>query len=134
MQVRRDFLGVNLPHDCRRLLEFVEDAEQMHSPLGFADADDFIKRGLELDPVAWALNWLRFKKLDEPVPFPHAIERGRELVGWGGDRKSEKARNQDRDEPTLIGRGREYDMARLKRDRIDLYTKVASGRCRPMRQ
>ena len=29
MQVRRDFLDVHLVHDCRRLLEFVEDADRL---------------------------------------------------------------------------------------------------------
>ena len=44
----------------------------------------------------------------------------------GGDRKNEKAKNQDRN-PTLIGRGRDYDIARLERDRPDLAARVRAN-------
>ena len=44
----------------------------------------------------------------------------------GGDRKSEKAKDQDRN-PTLIGRGRDYDIARLERDRPDLAARVRAN-------
>jgi hypothetical protein len=46
----------------------------------------------------------------------------------GGDRRSEKAKaDQGSDKktvPTLIGRGRNYDLARLDRDRPDLAARV----------
>jgi hypothetical protein len=42
-------------------LRFVEEAAPMLTPLGYADLEDFITRGLELDPalVHWTLQGLK---------------------------------------------------------------------------
>ena len=112
MQVRRDFLGIHLPYDCRRLLEFVEDAEQMFEPLGFASVEDFIKRGLQLDAqqVAWAVAGLRQMRPDEPIPYAKAVALGQH----GGARA--KGQASDRSLRVKAGENRDYILARLERD------------------
>ena len=116
MQARRDFLGIHLVYDCRRLLEFVEDADNMYEALGFNSPKDFIARGLELDPqdVAWAVDGLRRLKPDEPIPFQKAIALGKH----GGDRRSEKVKDQVGNTKLISDGGTTaaYIAARLERD------------------
>jgi hypothetical protein len=112
MQERRMYLGINLPSDCRRLLEFVEDAEQMYRPLGFNSPEDFIERGLELNPqdVAWAVDGLRRMKPDEAIPF----EKAKALGKHGANQHTVGGSN-----TTSLGRGVDYTLARLDRDGHD---------------
>jgi len=82
LRARRRFVQVHIPHDCRKLLEFVADAERMHGPLGFADIEDFIRRGLEIDPTLadWAVRGLRSLDPGEAIPLDEAVKRGRALA------------------------------------------------------
>jgi hypothetical protein len=61
------------------------------------------------------------------TPMANVLDQPR-LGRHGGDRRSEKARadqgSDKSDVPTLIGRGRDYDLARLDRDRPDLAARV----------
>jgi hypothetical protein len=123
MQVRRDFLGVRLPYDCRSLLEFVEDGEQMYGPLGFGSVEDFIERGLQLNPqdVAWAIDGLRRMKPHEAIPYKRAILRGkagRPKKGEGnvGDANISKG-----------GTTAPYIVARLERDAPEIAKQLARG-------
>jgi hypothetical protein len=112
MQARRGFLRINLPYDCRQLLGFVEDAEKMYSLLGFTSANDFIKKGLELDPkqVSWAIEGLRRMQPNKPIPFKRAIELGKRGRPKKGEEKGAGG---------TLKRGtnsRSYILARLARD------------------
>jgi hypothetical protein len=129
VQERRTFLTIHLPYDCRCLLQFVEEAADMLGPLGYADTTDFLRRGLALDPamVEWALQGLKRLKPDEAIPFQRAIELGKH----GGDRKSEKARNQGSNVTLMRGNGAAYLLAKLDRDRPDLAARVRAGDLKP---
>jgi hypothetical protein len=61
MQIRRDFLHVRLSYDCRRLVEFTDDAKLMYSALGFGSVEAMIREGYCLKPeeIAIAVEWLR---------------------------------------------------------------------------
>jgi hypothetical protein len=115
MLARRQFMEIHLPRDCRRLLEFVEDAEQMCSVCGFASVEQYIRDGLGLDPeqVNWAVDGLRRMEPDEPIPFQHAVEIGK--LGKRGRPKKIEEKGVNR---TLIrGSGnRAYILLRLDRD------------------
>jgi hypothetical protein len=54
-----------------------------------------------------------------------AISRSAGPAQWG-NRKSEKAKDEDRN-PTLIGRGSDYDIVRLERDCPDLAARVRAN-------
>jgi hypothetical protein len=43
--IMRSFLHTRLPYDCRELLRFIDEAEQMFGPLGFASVEDLVRRG-----------------------------------------------------------------------------------------
>jgi hypothetical protein len=68
---REMFVKAHLPEDCRRLIQFVEDAERMFAPLGFKDANDFIERGLKLVPeeIRIAVDWLKINRPEQAVAF-----------------------------------------------------------------
>jgi hypothetical protein len=137
MQVRASFLAVHLPYDCRQLLEFVEDAEVMADPLGFVGAEDFIRRGLELDPeqVQWAIEGLRRLKPDEPVTFERAQRYGKldaktpDLLEahrpkkLGNEKTVTKVIAAERNDASAL--------ARLRRDRPDIHARVLAGELSP---
>jgi hypothetical protein len=136
MQVRRDFLGVNLPYDCRLLLRFVEDAHEMHGHLGFASVEDFIQRGLDLDPdqVGWALEGLKRMQPNEPVPYKRAIELGKREIGVeGGKAGPGRGYKTGSDATRFTGRGAAYLVARLKRDHPGIAAQLAKGEFRSAR-
>ena len=125
---RKHFLRVNLPYDCRELLRFVEEAEDMYAELGHESVEDFVRNGLGLDPkmVGWAINGIRSIRPEEPISFKRAIALGQH----GGDRRSERAEDQGYNvtlNPGERGHARDYTLARLHRDRPDLAEKVETG-------
>ena len=127
MLVRRYFLKVHLSYDCRCLVEFVNDAKAMFEELGFASVEHMICEGygLEPDEIAIAVRWLELNPPKEPVALEQAITLGRH----GGDRKSEKVKDQG-GESTLkyIKNTKAHWLARLDRDGLtELAGKVRAG-------
>ena len=80
MLEKRSYLAVHIPHDCRCLLEFTQQAEEMWKELGFKSADDMIRNGFELEPndARNAVKWLKRWKPDEAVSYKTAVERARD--------------------------------------------------------
>src|SRR5215831_11067107 len=123
VDARCAFAKVRLPYDCRELLRFIEEMRtfDMVATLGYADENDFIRRGLELDPetVREALLMLERMKPEWAVPFQAAADIGRTLYTKGGDRKSGAFKDQRSNTPLKsLGslKNAEYIRARLKRD------------------
>lgn len=75
MLARRQFMEIRLAHDCRCLVEFVNDAQVMHATLGFASAEAMIHEGYGLEPaeIATAVQWLKLREPDAPVSLNQAI-------------------------------------------------------------
>jgi hypothetical protein len=120
---RRGYLAVHLPNDCRMLLEFVEDAEQIYRECGYGSIEDYIRSGLELDPeqVGWAIDGLRRMKPDEPIPYQHAVELGKRGRPKKGEEKGCNA--------TLKRGTAAHWLARLDRDgHTELAAKVRAGK------
>lgn len=113
MVLRRDFMHINLSHDCRCLIRFIEDAKQMFPVLGFASTEDMIRRGLDLEPaeIDIAVEWLKINPPNEPIPLAHAVKLGKH----GGDRRSEKAKDQACNTSLKPGT-RDHWLERLRRD------------------
>lgn len=85
---RKDYLAVQISYDCRCLVQFIKDAEEMWEPLGYASADDLIVRGYELEPeeIRLAVRWLELNEPEaavglEEVKALTARERSREAAG-----------------------------------------------------
>ena len=98
LQRRKYFLQVNIPHDCRLLFDFIEDArecrmwesvemaDQNHVYRSFADLDDLVRNGLGIDPqiAEWAIagiKKLRPEDAEKAISLAKAVYSGaRELA------------------------------------------------------
>ncbi len=107
LQRRKYFLQVNIPHDCRLLFDFIEDArecrmwesvemaDQNHVYRSFADLDDLVRNGLGIDPqiAEWAIagiKKLRPEDAEKAISLAKAVYSGaRELAA---DRRAAIAR------------------------------------------
>jgi hypothetical protein len=123
---RRSFLKLNLNHDCRCLVRFVQDGERMAPALGYASVDDLITKGLELAPeeIRIAVAWLKLNEPEVPVAFEAVLAK------HGGDRRSEIVKDQGGD-ATLKPEEKntvKHILARLDRDgHHELAARVRSG-------
>jgi hypothetical protein len=124
MLARRRFCEVALSYDCRCLVQFIADAEQMYCALGFASAEDMVRRGYALEPeeINIALEWLKHNPPDEPLPLDQAVKLGRRgtnqhTVGVGNTKSISRG-----------GTTAAYILARLDRDGFtELAAKVRAG-------
>ena len=135
---KRTFLKFNIQHDCRCLLEFIDDAEEMWEELGFSSRDDLIVNGYELDPaeVDLAIAWLKIKEPDFEVPLKDAIQAAREMPlpehgngpgrGHKRDSKTTSFNKQDR--------GKSYLLRRMARDFPEALDKLEAGEYKSARQ
>lgn len=111
---RRDFCEERLPHDCRLLLFFIQDAAA-NNWLDLGGREEYI-RALKLDSkmVEWALEGLKATRPDVAVTFADAVTAG--LRAKPG-RPSEAERNAN---PISIrrqhGTSRNYILKKLARD------------------
>jgi len=115
MLARRQFLDIRLPYDCRCLIQFVNDTQEMFTALGFASPEAMIRDGYGLEPaeIALAVEWLKLNPPKEPISLKAVLELGKH----GGDRKSEKVKDQGVANTLMRGStNRAYIIARLDRD------------------
>jgi hypothetical protein len=129
---RRFYMVSTMSADCRDLVRFAADAETMFKPLGYASPDDFMRRGLELDPddAAIAVAWLKKNNPDEPIPYPVAVQLGSQERGVPGGKPGPGRGHKTGDNVTRFKRGNSsmYTLARLERDGFaDLAAQVRSG-------
>lgn len=115
MLARRQFLEVKVSHDCRCLVEFVTDAEQMFRPLGFKSPEAMIRDGYGLEPeeVEIAVRWLELNHPEEPVGLPDALLRAKR----GRPKKEEEKASRAN---VYYGDNEAYWTAVLARDRPDV--------------
>jgi hypothetical protein len=152
MVARQLYLRTNLSHDCRCLVEFVDDAQQMFEPLGFRSVDEMVRDGYQLSPaeIGVAVEWLRLHP-DEAVPFDVAQrlaieERKRKAQETDAEDQANKSRQgkgprDDKgrfvdNEITAInerpvGTSRAYALRRLRKDRPDIHARVLAGELSP---
>ena len=88
MVARRLHMKTKLAYDCRCLVEFVDDAEQMHEVLGYSSAEAMVREGYDLKPeeIDVAIRWLKLNPPKEAISFA-AVKK---LSGWGTNRRSER--------------------------------------------
>lgn len=126
VRIKRDFLSVQISYDCRCLIEFCEEAEEVYAELGYASSEQMIRDGYELDPsqIELAIAWLNTNGMDRPVPMAEAIEP---LAKHGGDRKSEDYQVDNVNLKTKGGNDTEYTLRRLARDCPEMLDKIEAG-------
>ena len=144
-QARRSFTRTQLPYDCRSVITFVEEAEEyrMWERTGYANLDEYIRVGLELDPdmVHWARQGLARLDTSQPIPYGQAVETGKtaaqklheapKLKQHGGTRNTGQDYNIIL--PSNQGTEAKYLAGRLKRDHPEIADRVARGEYRSIR-
>ena len=138
MSVKRDFLAVNIQHDCRCLIEFIEDAKEMWQELGFKSSEDMIRNGYELDPqeVKLAVEWLKIKDPNYKIPYVDVIAFAKAnplREGPGGMNQYSDYYNVKNQKPP-VGNSRSYLLRRLARDHPEALDKIESGEFKSARQ
>jgi hypothetical protein len=143
MQEKRSFIQTNIPYDCRCLLEFVQDANEMWEELGFKSAQDMISNGYYLDPVEvdLAYEWLSIQNPETAVNFETAVKGGRKLRDRPGAPEGNK--NACKNNPDNIriessnkeyGTSADYLLARIERDTPEILEKYKQGEFPSVRQ
>ena len=140
MQEKRSFIVTNIPYDCRCLLEFVQDANEMWEELGFKSFQDMINNGYKLDPVEvdLAYEWLLIQSPETAVAYEIAVEGGRKLRDRPG--APERSRNNPMGRAgktncvnnTISKKGHgstntPYLLARIERDTPEILEKYKQG-------
>jgi hypothetical protein len=141
LRLRARFVKGHITHDCRCLVQFVRDADEMFPALGFSSADDLIRNGLELVPAETraAADWLQVNDPKTAMSLKavnEAAERAQQLNKQTPDLKPAhrpKKCDNEKNNVTLSGRGNTpaYALARLRRDRPDIHQRVLAGEISP---
>jgi hypothetical protein len=128
---RQAFVRYELPRDCRRVVDFVDDADRMYKPLGFQSADELIEKGLKLLPgeARLAAEWLRITLPDHPIPYKLVLEfLGRPQRAATGETNTPAGKRQGDDATLARGNDPNYILARLDRDgHTELAVRVRAG-------
>ena len=139
MSARRYFLQVHLSYDCRCLVEFVEDANQMYEALGFVDADEMIREGygLEPDEIAIAVRWLELNPPIEPISLDQVKKlaaknqainaNALDLKPVGSNQHSEGFGTRNNDTKPSDLNDATYAIRRLRKDRPNIHARVLAG-------
>jgi hypothetical protein len=79
VDAREMFLAVNINYDCRCLIEFCEEAEQVWKELCYESAADMIQRGYKLEPVEidLAVAWLKHNEPETEISIQEVSKRVR---------------------------------------------------------
>jgi hypothetical protein len=132
---KKYFIEVTVAHDCRSILQFVNEAKEMWRELGYKDLDDMILNGYGLDPndTKIAYDWLKRFKPDWAVPFEKAVKLGRRGAPVGNQNAVKLGKHGSENKPVnhkfVYGTGnKDYTLARLERDHPDLAKQVRAGK------
>jgi hypothetical protein len=129
---RQGYIFVEFTRDCRKLVEWVREAEEMWQPLGYASADDLIARGYGLEPeeIRLAARWLELNEPDAAVGLPEAVQQGKRqqdaidtalenpkaLQALGANQHSKGVTNSENVTSSERGNASSYRVRRLRRD------------------
>ena len=133
---KRNFLATNIKYDCRCLVEFCEEANEVWETLGYTSAADMIRNGYELDPqqIELAIAWLKINGTDAAIGIddvkakiasakadpllPEDVKHGRPKVS---------ERSVDNINTSKGGTGTDYTLRRLARDCPEMLDKIEAG-------
>ena len=135
MLEKRRFIETNINFDCRCLVDFVAEAEDVWEELGFESAADMIRNGYLLDPVEieLAVAWLKHNEPDAAVAIDDVkskVAAAREKPLLPEDVKEGRPKNSERsgsDSTTSQDRSNTYTLRRLARDAPEMLDRIESG-------
>lgn len=145
---RRTFVAINVPYDCRSLINFVDEAasHRIWEHTGHADLDDYIHHGLDIDPelVEWARLGLSVIGKEKPISLGVAIDAGKRaaetmakapelMTATEAGKKGGRGKRGEQCTPLKKGNSKDRLAARIKRDHPDIAARVANGEFKSIR-
>lgn len=132
---RRIYIHTEFEHGCECVVDWLQEAEQFYSDLGYNSADEMLLERLEIPP-----NWVRMAAAVLEATGENLskteLDQAIELKGHGGDRRSEQVQQDQLDNINLKSKGgtqAEYIKARLKRDHPKIAEELKRGEHRSAR-
>jgi len=132
---RRIYIHTEFEHGCECVVDWLQEAEQFYSDLGYSSADEMLLERLEIPP-----NWVRMAAAVLEATGENLskteLDQAIELKGHGGDRRSEQVQQDQLDNINLKSKGgtqAEYIKARLKRDHPKIAEELEQGQHRSAR-
>jgi len=127
LRERRMYIETQFEYDCRCIVQYLDEANEFHTELGYDSADEMIQQELLIKPewVRIAVEWLNQEQRIEPVT---KAEVEAALGSHGGDRRSPQAM-QDQGTGSTLKRGGNpgYLQARLRRDAPEVADALERG-------
>jgi hypothetical protein len=131
LNAKKSFIATNMNYDCRCLVQFCEEAEVVYEELGYTSAEQMIREGYKLEPsqVELAVAWLRHNEPVQAIGIKDvaaAVKAAKEkpLADVGPPTKEERANGSI---AINTGRGVDYTLRRLARDKPELLDKIEAG-------
>ena len=128
LRERRMYIETQFEYDCRCIVQYLDEANEFHTELGYDSADEMIQQELLIKPewVRIAVEWLNQEQRIEPVT---KAEVEAALGSHGGDRRSAKAMQDQGDNGTLKrgSNSAAYLQARLRRDAPEVADALERG-------
>jgi Arc/MetJ-type ribon-helix-helix transcriptional regulator len=135
---RRLYIETQFEYDCRCIVQYLAEAEQFHSELGYGSADEMLRKELLIRPewVRIAVEWLTQQERPQPVTKAEADVAVVELRKRGRPKKEERENLEKGSVATFSepGRGADYIKARLRRDRPEIAEQLERGEFKSARQ
>jgi hypothetical protein len=131
---RRIYIHTEFEHGCECVVDWLQEAEQFYSDLGYNSADEMLLERLEIPP-----NWVRMAAAVLEATGENLskteLDQAIELKAHGGDRRSEQAQQNQGDNIPLKHRSTsaDYIKARLKRDHPEIAEELKRGEHRSAR-
>lgn len=134
VRIKRDFLSVQISYDCRCLIEFCEEAEEVYADLGYASSEEMIREGYELNPsqIELAVAWLKANGMEKAIGLDEIVALndgpGKPKGAPGGNQYTiANVDNVNKSERLRGGNDTEYTLRRLKRDAPEMLEAIKRG-------
>lgn len=135
---RRIYIHTEFEHGCECVVDWLQEAEQFYSDLGYNSADEMLLERLEIPP-----NWVRMAAAVLEATGENLskteLDQAIELKTHGGDRRSEQAQQDQvanrhmKQASQLSSESTERIKARLKRDHPEIAEELEKGQHRSAR-
>jgi hypothetical protein len=130
---KRAFLATQLNYDCRCLVAFVSEAEEVWREASFKSAEDMIRNGYELDPVEieLAVAWLRHNEPNSEVSLSDVAAKVAKAKANRLPQNGEAGRGRTAESFGITkatnGTDVDYTLRRLHRDAPEMLDRIESG-------
>ncbi len=127
---RRLYIGAEFQHGCRCVIDWLAEAEEFHSELGYESADEMLQEELNILPV-WVRMAVSVLEATGENLSKDEVDHAIELKAHGRPKKDEERKASERS--IKHGETAEYIKARLRRDHPEIAEELEQGQHRSAR-